>query len=299
MKSQNAKIGMLLLLAVGGCAQIIGLSDYDIDPALGDAGEGGQAQGEGGSDTSGSSGKTGGGDAGVGQGGEPVVQGGMPAVGGTGAGGEGGSGEEIPVIVIPCDSVECCTSAGGIADDRELLQNVDFEAGQEWWDEASTGSYDVIVNENDIDSINAHAGEWFVWLGGAVDEIGSLTSPTITVPADTGWVTISGYRYLVFDSTTTIYDPETMVGDFASISLFQGEDIFEPIFYWDNYEFDNSSWFYFELGGPADNYAGLSFEYTVLASTDNTSDDPTAQAASNFFFDDLSFIASRCIEPPQ
>jgi hypothetical protein len=139
MTSQNTKLGMLLLLTVGGCSQILGLSDYDIDPALGDAGEGGQAtQGEGGGDTSGSSGKSGSsGDAGagnvgqggqVGQGGEPPVQGGMPAVGAAGAGGEGGT-PQVPVTVIPCDSVQCCTSAGGIAEDRQLLQNIDFEAG--------------------------------------------------------------------------------------------------------------------------------------------------------------------------
>jgi hypothetical protein len=68
---------------------------------------------------------------------------------------------------------------------------------------------------------------------------------------------------------------------------------------WDNYEFDNTNWFNFAISGPGEFYAGQSFELAVLATTDATSDDPEEQAASNFFFDDLSFTASRCLEPPQ
>jgi hypothetical protein len=303
MKSQNAKFGMLLLLAAAGCAQIIGLSDYEIDSGLGDAGEGGQAQGEGGGDTSGSSGKAGGGDAGagnvgqggdVGQAGEPPVQGGMPAVAGSGAGGEGGSGD-VPVTVIPCDSVECCTSAGGVADDRQLLQNFDFETGHEWWTEYSLqfGDEGLIVSEDDTDTINAHAGAWFVWIGGELDEIASLTSPSVTVPADTGWLTVGGYRYLVYDSTDATLAPF----DWVAVSLYQEGDWLEDIFLWDDYLYDNNSWFNFEVTFPADTYAGMSFEFAVEAVIDDLQEDPAGQTASNFFFDDLTFVASRCIEP--
>ncbi len=291
MKTQT-KLGMLLLLMAGGCGQILGLSDYEVDPALGDAGEGGQAQGEGGGDTSGGSGKTGDAGAGnVGQGGEP--EGGMPGVGGSGVGGVGGS-PEVPVVVIPCDSVECCTAAGGIVDERELLQNVGFEEGQVWWDEASVAGFDIIVHEDDAGTINAHLAEWFSWFGGAINESATLTSPPIDVPADTGWVTLSGYRYLVYDSLTS-------TTDWAAISLFQGEDLYEDIFFWDNFAYDTSVWTAFEVSGAGEFYAGLSFELIVLATTDATSDDmtPNGQLASNFFFDDISFTSSRCIEPPQ
>jgi hypothetical protein len=152
----------------------------------------------------------------------------------------------------------------------------------------------VIVHEDDAGTVNARAGEWFVWLGGAVDEVGSISSPTIEVPADTGWITVSGYRYLVYDSTTSI-------DDWTAIALYQDDTWYEDFFFWDNYEFDNLNWFYFEASGPGEFYAGMSFEFTVEAVTDATSDDmtPTGQTASNFFFDDISFISSRCIEPPQ
>ncbi|HKY39890.1 MAG TPA: hypothetical protein VJN18_28335 [Polyangiaceae bacterium] len=312
MKSQKAKLGMLLLIAVGGCSQIIGLSDYEVDPALGDAGQGGQAQGEGG-DASGSSGKAGGGDAGVGnvgQGGESV-QGGMPAVGGTSAGGEGGSPEvpvvggtsaggeggspEVPVVVIPCDSVDCCTTAGGIVDERQLLENVDFEAGRSWWGESSSGSFAIIVNETQAGTINAHLGAWFVWLGGATNEVGVILSPTLDIPADTGWVTLSGYRYLRFDSTTSFTD-------YAQIRLFEEGmyDVpYEDIYIWDNFAFNTNSWTPFEVSGSGEFYASLPLQLAITGVTDATSDDPTVQEASNFFFDDISFTSSRCVEPPQ
>ena len=296
----SLNLALFTILTAAGCGQILGISDYEIDPKLGpDTGEGG-GPGEGGSSsggkTGGKSGSTsqgGGDDQGgePGQGGEPAQAGG-PGQGGTGAGGEGG--QPPAVVVIPCDSIECCENAGGIVDEREMLDNVGFEQGQAWWGEDSSSGYDLIVNETDTDTVNAHAGAWFTWFGGATDEIAVMLTPTLDIPADTGWVTLSGWRFSVFDSTT-------LTTDYSQIQLYEEgiyDQPYEDIFLFDNYtDHDTSNWTAFEAGGPGEFYAGLPLQLSIIGVTDALADDEVAQAASNFFYDDISFTSSRCLAP--
>lgn len=302
MTSSHFKL-LATLLVAGGCSQILGISDYQIvdDPTGegGDTGQGGDGAVSGKGGKAGAAGDAGapsqaGDGPGPGPGGSD--QGGMPGQGGSGTvGGAGGEGGEPPIIrtLIPCDSVECCTDAGGVVDELQLLQNVDFEAGQEWWDEYSDLTYDLIVSEDDTDTVNAHAGKWFVWMGGAEDEGAVLSSPTLEIPADTGWVTLSGWRYLVFDSATA-------TTDFAVVQLWDENDFdtpYENIYLWDSAVYDTNSWTKFEVSGAGELYAGLPLQLWISGFTDATADDPVGQAASNFFFDDISFVAARCYEP--
>src|SRR6187402_3430643 len=140
------------LLALGGCSQIIGLSDYEVDPSLDEPGAGGESAGSGGKNSTG--GKSNvipslggeGGTAGSGQGGAGGeagmvseggvsgdgaggdAQGGVPGEGGAGAGGTGGTGG-TGTVLVPCDSAACCALATGVATGVELLEDGGFELG--------------------------------------------------------------------------------------------------------------------------------------------------------------------------
>jgi hypothetical protein len=305
MKNQDAKLGMLLLLAVGGCAQIIGLSDYEVDPALGDAGDGGQAQqGEGGGDTSGSSGKAGGGDAGVGnvgQGGEPAVQGGMPAVGGTGpgAGGDaqGGSGQGE---LIPCDSEVCCIAADGTVVGDELLIDGSFElgpvsAGDTPWTQSTTTT--------GLDLINVEGGGWtprtgtyFAYLSGLPDEESLMWSEDVTVPVGTGWLELTGYRRFQIDVA------DSLNFDYALINFYGNE-----VDSYDEYLFDwgdpaiskdgwgaTANWTRFSASWDAAPHAGTVRYLAFLGSSDAYPATGTT-VASSYLYDDISLMAYRCV----
>lgn len=300
MTSSHFKLLATVLIA-GGCSQILGISDYEIvdDPngEGGDTGQGGDSAG------SGKGGKSTAGDAGAAQAGEGPGpggsdQGGMPGQAGSGttvggAGGEGGN-DAPPEVVIPCDSVECCETAGGVVSSHELLDNLGFENEDEkWWGEESELGYDLIVEE-DADSINAHGGAWYAWLGGDAEEIAVMLTPELDVPPQTGWVTVSGWRRFAFD--TMLLDT-----DWSSVSVYKENDYSAPykdLFLWDNFLDETSGWEFFTATEPGADYLVPSVQLSLIAVTDEAvnADDPEFYA-SNFYYDDLSFLAEYCVEP--
>jgi hypothetical protein len=311
MAKLQLNAAVLTLLAIGGCSQIIGLSDYEIDKEL--DGAGGEAVGGDGSGGSTAGSKSEGGDGPVDRGGEgPIDRGGETSQGGEvngggtpstagqpGVGGEGGSAP----VPIDCDSEECCNDEDGVVVQvgGELLPNGDFEAKRSSW----YGYYDSsdtldVFTEND--PVEAHSGDWYVWLGGTVDDAAELQSPTFTVPEGASWLRMAGFRFFAFDSLA-------LDGDAAAIALYpaSGTDAVEVFSFWDNYEYDNDRWEEF-VGShvPAEAYVGDEYFVSIVAVTDalydvdpppdpEDPDPPVEQKASNFFFDDLSLTAYRCV----
>lgn len=289
MKS-SLKLSLAAALVLGGCSQLLGLGDYDIDSSLdpaGNAGEGGGGADVGGA---GGDGDGGGGDGGrVGEGGG-AGEGGTPGgEAGAGAGGGGGGGP----VLIDCDSTDCCQKAGGTVGSLELLPNGDFEANRAAWGMSSENGYPIFTKES-ADTINANSGSWFAWIGGSENDVGVLGSPTFRLPDATGWLKLQGYRLFAFDSLA-------LTGDFAQVSLWDvdAEDFALVFLEWDNSEYDSFDWELFEAEVPAAPFLNRDYQLSVAGVTDDQYDadpsDPEGQFASNFFFDDLSLKAQLCV----
>lgn len=81
------------------------------------------------------------------------------------------------------------------------LQNGDFEQGPMGWTTASTGGWDVIVNDLP-GSVTPHSGAWAAWLGGAKNETTTL-SQQVTVPSALPVLT---YRHWIASADLCGYD---------------------------------------------------------------------------------------------
>ncbi|MEM7125928.1 MAG: trypsin-like serine protease [Chloroflexota bacterium] len=70
--------------------------------------------------------------------------------------------------------------------DKAPILNGDFESGNSTWLEQSANGYMLIVNPNSelALQIPAHSGISAAWLGGAINEVSSVTQFNITVPSD-------------------------------------------------------------------------------------------------------------------
>jgi hypothetical protein len=161
----------------------------------------------------------------------------------------------------------------------------DFEGAPVDWDV----TVEDIFTEETPDTIAAHSGEWFAWLGGVTDDVSFLLSPVFTVPRDTGWLTLETYGWFKFDSAA-------MTGDYAELVLYpEGSDDYAELFFsWDNAEYNTGAWDFFSADIPVATYASKRFQIGVYSVTDALADDPEDQEVSNFFFDDLTFTAYAC-----
>lgn len=305
MRLSPRSVSFFTLLAIGGCAQVIGLSDYKVDPSL--DGNGGQGMVPEGGDGGSTAGKTtlppGGDDTGGsvalgGQGGEPSGVGGAPA------GGEGGAGG----VLVPCDSLDCCTKQGGHAVGTEIITDLGFEGGpveegNTAWTEDSTKTLEIIT-ATDTDGtglgFKSHTGMYYAYLSGIPGEQSTIYTPDFIVPKDAGWMTLSGYRIFQID----VQDATN--GDFAGIGLYDPNET-NPVelpFFWgappahpDGWA-DKSTWTKFEESWDAAPHQGKKRYLGIRGSSDTY---PTAPAtgdldSSSFLFDDVSLKVYRCYQ---
>lgn len=327
----RSKVNLLFsLVAIAGCSQVLGLGDYSIDPnqdGIGgpNIGDGG-TQGEAGGDSMPSAGKEStpaGGEPNLpeggqpGQGGEPPVghqggqgnQGGEDGQGGQGQAGQGG-GE---LVVIPCDSVQCCTDKGGKALGVELLQDGGFELGlvsegASPWSNVSTNDFDVITNNPDY-GFKPKSGSYYAYLSGLQGERSSIYSEDLTIPDDAGWITVSGYRLFQIDAQDNVND------DFCLIAFYDADpeatDPLELPFWWgrttehtDGWG-DTPIWKKFEASWDATPHRGLKRYLGLRGESDTYPAKPTEPpkppeeaptVASSFLFDDVSLKAFKCVE---
>jgi hypothetical protein len=309
MRKLNRNLTLATLLTLGGCAQIIGISDYDIDPKLGTAGsamtDGGETSAGGKSDTGGKSsspggdGPSNGGDTTLPQGGgQTLPQGGEAPLGGGGA--DTGTGGAPPLgEVVPCDSAECCTQLGGTAVGVELLKDGGFELGtpddgSPWKEVSTTTSNEVIINDLSF-GFAPKAGDWFVYLSGIAGE-NSVIYQLPVIPKDAGWLVVSGWRLFQIDTQ----DDVNM--DFAGVGLYEypsGNALDIP-FYWslapakDGWG-DTPTWKRFEASLDALPTQGKKIEIDFRGSSDDYSTDVDL-SSSSYLFDELSLKSFRCFK---
>lgn len=306
--------GALALFA--GCSQVLGLGDYEIDPKL-DAkttggGEGGAGDGTAGSQSaSGKSGNptTGGtkSDAGApnpGSAGEPSLPGSAGAGGAepNPGGGDAGSGPDPGSTLVPCDSVDCCASEGGHPVGVELLKDGGFELGtpsdNSPWVEDFTKDGDAYSDEaitNDLTlGFSPKSGSYYVYLSGIPGEQASVYSEDLKIPADAGWLTVSGYRYFQIDKQ------DATNTDFAGIGFYDPEDdqnYYVP-FYWtgtsdDGWGATNAMWKSFSASWDAAPHAGKTRYLGLRGSSDHYPDSGNTKSSS-YLFDQVSLKVFRC-----
>jgi len=339
MRTRHLNLALMTLLAAVGCQQIIGLSDYDIDPKLDGGGKGGAIlpQGGEGGDPS-RSGSSNGGKGGSG--------GNSGNTGGSTSQPRGGEGGTVPMMVagqagqgeagtggvpdkppIPCDSVACCTKAGGVAAAEELLVTTpptgcnpmrDYcepayggfeygtaDDGNSPWTEDSSQGFPLVTDGTDEES-SPHKGTYLAFLGGVHEETSLLVSLPFKVPDDAGWLVLSGFRFFEIDRA----DPSVPDNqDRMSFSLWDETDLLELPVFWDNTNpGDVSDWTKFEVSFSAKDHQGQVRYLYALGETDDWSDrdagsggaggaPPDFPASSNYMIDDLSLKVYRCYAP--
>jgi hypothetical protein len=285
------------LTAVAGCSQIVGISDYEIDPKLD-----GAAIGEGGSGNTAAGGTKN--DAGSPNGG----QGGAPDPGSAGSpmAGEAGTAGAAPRAVLPCDSADCCTELGGTPEGVELLNDGGFELGpvgdgESPWTQLSTNDLEIITNDPEY-KFDPKSGEYYAYLSGLAGERSTLYSETITVPNDAGWLVVSGYRLFQIDLEDAINE------DFCGVGFYEVPPAMalEIPFYWSSTANstdgwgDTPTWKRFEASWDAAPHQGMKRRIGLVGESDEypaeadvTADDLTS---SSYLFDDVSLKSFRCYE---
>lgn len=293
------------LAVIGGCSQILGISDYEIAPAPGGdtnsaGGEGGNgnASNDAGANTAGTQNH-----AGTSHGGQPAEggAGAEPGAAGnamTGDAGAGGAGTSQPSgEIVPCDSAECCTQVGGTAVGVELLKDGGFELGtpddgSPWKEVTTTAGNELVFNDLSL-GFKPKSGDYFVYLSGIPNEESTVyQSPFI--PDDAGWLVVSGWRYFQVDTQDDTNQ------DFAGIGLYDyaSGDSVELPFFWsappaqDGWG-DSRKWTHFEYSFDAAPHQGKRREIDFRGSSDSYSTDPDV-TSSSYLFDDLSLKAFTC-----
>jgi len=333
MRTHNVNLVLFTLLSAVGCGQIIGLGDYEIDPKLDGPAKGGSAiipqGGEGGDPSRGGSsngGKGGTSQAHAGEGGTVPMM--VAGHAGQNEAGGGGAGPDTPIIA--CDSLACCTKKGGRAVGEELLVTLPptgcaptteycrpYYGGFEYgtaddgnspWEETSSQGF-PLVTDGVAEMSTPYKGDYFAFLGGVHNESSLLVSLPIEVPADAGWLVLSGFRFFETDRA----DPSVADnGDKMSFSLWDAKNPLEVPFYWD-YKDPGvvSDWTKFEASIDATPHQGTTRYLYALGETDDWSDrdavaaggaggegsvGPDYPPGSNYMIDEVSLKVFRCYE---
>ena len=298
------------LAFIGGCTQILGISDYEVDPKL--DGSGTSVGGEGGSPDTGTAGtKPSAGtknDGGSPNGGQAPSDGGAPepGVGGSSIMGDAGAGGAAPLgTLVTCDSADCCAQLGGTAVGVEMLKDGGFELGtveadgNPYWTQLSTNNYEVITNDPDF-GFDPHAGDYYAYLSGLQGERSTLYTEALTIPNDAGWLVVSGYRLFQIDVQDAVN------ADFCGIGFYAipPNDALEIPFYWsdpgsstDGWG-DTATWKRFEASWDAAPHLGQKRKLGLVAESDTYPDEATAApedtTSSSYLFDDVSLKVYRC-----
>jgi hypothetical protein len=162
--------------------------------------------------------------------------------------------------------------------------NGNFEAGPSGWQQSSAVGADLITNEPVTTGFVPHSGTWYVWLGGADNEVSGI-SQKITIPANT---TLTYWRWIASqDVCSSDADIAGVVLDIAGQS--KAVDAF-PLCTTAN----TNGWQRRDVDLRA--YAGQTVDLYIIASTDDTFN-------SNLFIDDVSFSSGSpqptATTPPQ
>jgi hypothetical protein len=303
-----------LAAALGACAQIIGVSDLELDSSL----DGGGSSGSGG--TSGRAG-----EAGAPQGGEPTE----PTGGSAGAsGGEGGGAgstsgcrraadcdDEIACTTDVClpsgecqhtaDDTACIAAAGkctscqagiGCVDsepvekDLELLLDASFDEQSEDWQDFSSGNVTPVAADAAAQS-GTHAVHFLPAADDATKTRFFNLSQLVHIPAGTVKLTASGWYKMLWAATELEARPRT--DEYATLTLFSLEDEdgkftrYYDYNSWDGEDAPQTTWKAFTFDAPRSalrKVQDLDITLDLVAETWDT----------QFYFDTLSLKAAVC-----
>lgn len=302
MASKLSHRGLLLsaLAAAAGCSQIVGISDYQIDPKLD-----GAAGADGGTGATGAT-PPGGmkNEGGMPNGGQPPNEGGAPSAGSATAGEAGAAG--APGVVLPCDSADCCLELGGTPVGVEMLKDGGFELGpvtdgDSPWTQLSTNDVEIITNDPSF-GFDPKSGDYYAYLSGIAGERSTLYTETITVPSDAGWLVVSGYRLFQIDLQDSTNE------DFCGVGFYEVPPAMalEIPFYWSSTADstdgwgDTPTWKRFEASWDAAPHQGAKRRVGLVAQSDNYPDPADVAAddltSSSYLFDDISLKVFRCYQ---
>lgn len=308
-KRSQLQLPLVLLLTAAGCSQVLGLGDYEIDPALDTAGNGGSS---GDSSSAGKGGKSAGSSGSTNEGGSPIipVQGGMAGVPTTpiegGAGGEGGSsvgqgGMPISEGGSPADCLTsaCCSQLGGTPIGQELLVDGGFELGTVAegltpWTEESTNDIPAITDDTSF-GWEPRDGFYYAYLSGIAGERTTIWSEDVIIPATAVWLELSGYRLFQIDTQDAVN------ADFAGVGFYSydNSDPEELPFFWtapgansDGWG-DAPAWTRFTKSWAAAPHVGQTRYLGIRGESDFYSNDIDT-TSSSYLFDSISLKAFHC-----
>lgn len=155
-----------------------------------------------------------------------------------------------------------------------FIRNGDFEDGNQDWVEFSQRGFRIILHEDELlEDLAPHSGDWAVWLGGADNELAAVYQ-AVTVAADRPYVS-----YWIW-----IASEDSCEHDFGGLGFAYGEDEFEGLdIYWLCEDNNTGGWINQTVS--AADFVGQEVELWILAETDGTLN-------SNLFVDDVAFVSS-------
>lgn len=159
-----------------------------------------------------------------------------------------------------------------------LLNNTNFDNGLGAWAQASSGGYQLIMNQSET-GITAHSGVMVGWLSGYDDALDSL-SQAVDIPADGTNVTVRGQRYFTTDELGGTYDKTWL-----DITDAGGGTQLEQLQQWSNSD-DTGGWVAFNYA-VAGNYQGQTIQVRLRSDTDDSY--PTW-----FFYDSFRLEVTTC-----
>lgn len=312
--------GWLALALVGACSNIIGVSGYEIDPALDEDSSGGKSSGKGGTESrSGSNTGANGGEGGDGTAGSDSP-GGSTSMGGKGTAGtttgDAGMGGEPPVpdcttaaqcddeidcttdscnasgvcVHTPkdtmCDSAQCevCTvgigCVAGPKDVVQLLEDPSFDLSSNVWDDSGSDGTNVVT------LAGAHSGTKVAKFGpagpAAEEQDYSDLLQWVTIPEGTVSLTLTGW-YRATAGTTA---PE----DDYVVAAFYEDGGTRPFSQFHSFEAESSATATFKMFS----YNALKSDVKEMAGNEYSFDLVGYAWDSVFYFDTLQLNATVC-----
>ena len=154
------------------------------------------------------------------------------------------------------------------------MVNGDFEDGPVSWTEYSSNGWDLILNESDLQGIDAHRGSWAAWLGGEYYEV-SYVEQKVTIPSTKPylayWHWIDSNYNCGLDYGGVIIDRSTVVDEYSLCG-----------------SSDTGGWQKHVVDLRA--YKGKTVRLQIRAETAQIY--PFYYSASNLFVDDVAFQSS-------
>jgi len=158
-----------------------------------------------------------------------------------------------------------------------LLNNANFDNGLGAWAQASSGGYQLIMNQSDT-GITAHSGVMVAWLSGYDNAVDSIAQ-NVSLPADAANVTLKGQRHFTTDESGGTYDKTWLeITDPAG-------NVLEQLAQWSNQDV-SGDWvaIQYPLAGA---YQGQTIKVRLRSDTDYSN-------PSWFFYDTLRLEVTTC-----